>query len=443
MSTVPPSARVIVSLDDAADDTVDEVGLKGWYLSRLRDIGFDTPAGFVVTTAVYEDAIRSAHVDHRLHSIWAAARNASADEVAMLARKARHLISQIELPGSLVHTIGEALDALGTAPTGTSETTAPVAVRSSAAPGAVSGPDCAGVHASFTDVGDLAHVISRIHGCWASLFGERALAMRARGLGADDPTIAVVVQRMVAADKSGLAIPNGDSSKVLIEATFGLGEPIISGAVEPDRYVVDHLASSPTSVSIGHKRVILEGAGGAGHSFMPAELQHARVLSADEVALIARLSASVDDHFGAPHEVEWAVQNGNLHVLQVRPFNPGHDAAIPSFERTVDGIGVGVGFVTGRVRVIHRLEDLTSMSTGEILVTKYTGPEWTPHLERAAAVITDDGDGSCHAARVAREVGIPAVVGTRVATTTLDDGLFVTVDAGRGWVLPAVASDDS
>lgn len=438
MSTAPTPARFVVSLDDAREENVDEIGLKGWYLSRLRALGYDTPNGFVVVAAAYEAATRETHVDHRLHAIWAAARNASGDDIAMLARKARHLIAQIQFDGALTHAVGTALDSLATTTDNTPDQPVLVAVRSSTAPGAVSGPECAGVHASFTDVVDLAHVVSRIHSCWASLFGERALAMRARGLGAEQPTMAVVVQVMVHAEKSGLAIPLGTSSDLLVESTFGLGEPIISGAVEPDRYVIDRNTSVPTAVRIAHKRIVLHG--GAGHAFMPSERQTARVLDDQDLTRISRLSASVDDHFGAPHEIEWALLDDTLHVLQVRPLTPGHAATTPTIDRTISGVGVGVGFATGRVRIARRPGELRNACSGDILVTSETTPEWTPHLERVGAVITDHGDGSCHAARVARELGIPAVVGTGTATTMLEDDMMVTVDPTRGWVLPVDAT---
>ena len=112
----------------------------------------------------------------------------------------------------------------------------------------------------------------------------------------------------------------------------------------------------------------------------------------------------------------------------------------PTIDRTISGIGVGQGFATGRIRIAHRPDDLTDLETGDVLVTPETTPEWTPHLERVAAVITDEGDGSCHAARVARELGIPAIVGTGTATTTLQSGRVVTVDAERGWILPVMTA---
>ena len=436
MSTDPASARFVVSLDDAREAGVADVGLKGWYLSRLRGLGYDTPDGFVVTAAAYDTATRASHIDHRLRTIWAAARHASGDDVTVLARKARHLIAQVRFDGAITNAIEDALTALGPTTDAESGPSAPVAVRSSTAPGAVSGPECAGVHASFTDVVDLVHVVSRIHSCWASLFGERALAMRARGLGAEHPTMAVVVQRMVHAEKSGLAIPLGQAEALLIEATFGLGEPLISGAVDPDRYVIDRDRLSPTSIAIGDKRIVLEG--GAGHTFLAPELQTARVLDDRELARIGQLSASVDGRFGGPHEIEWALLEGTLHVLQVRSLLPDHPVAAPTIDRTVSGIGVGLGFATGRVRIAHRPGDLIDLRTGDILVTTETTPEWTPHLERVAAVITDEGDASCHAARVARELGIPAIVGTGTATTMLEPGHVVTVDAERGWALPVM-----
>lgn len=429
----------IVMIGKAGTANTERLGVKGWYLEQLESGGFHTPPAFIVEADAYLDAIQLARIDHRLAQIWATAREASSGEVAMLSRKARHLISGIEFSSGFRNAVQAHLDELESrlSPTWVGELG--VAVRSSATPGAVSGPECAGVHSTYLGVTGVDRVIARIHSCWASIFGERALTMRAHGLGEGDPAMAVIVQTMVDADKSGIITPTGSPNEMIVEATFGLGEPIISGAVEPDRYVVDRHTHEPSSVTIGRKQIVLRGRSDSdGHQFAEPDRIHARVVDDNELAQLSELSTSVDRHFGAPHEVEWSIDRSGVHPLQARPITPAHHVDATLIDECVVGTGIGLGWATGRVRIVDRYADLGELRDGEVLVTAETAPEWLPHIQRAAAVITDDGDRSCHAARVAAEEGLPAIVGTQNATTALETGMYVTVDASRGWIFPSV-----
>lgn len=427
-------------IGDAGDAGAERIGVKGWYLEQLESGGFRTPRAFVVEADAYLDAIRLARIDHRLTQIWKTARHASPGEIPMLSRKARHLISGIEFSYSFRDAVQAHLDELGSKrPSTWAQDELRVAVRSSATPDAVSGPECAGVHSTYLGVTGVDRVVARIHSCWASLFGERALAMRAHGLGAGEPAMAVIVQTMIDADKSGIITPTGSPNEMLVEATFGLGEPIISGAVEPDRYVVDRENHELLSVTIGRKQIVLRGRSDAdGHQFAEPDRLRARVVDDAELVELSTLSTSIDEHLGAPHEVEWSIDRSGVHPLQARPITPAHHVDAPLSDECVTGTGIGLGWATGRVRIVDRYEDLGELRDGEILVTAETTPEWRPHIRRAAAVITDDGDASCHAARVAAEEGLPAVVGTQDATTVLETGKYVTIDASRGWVFPSV-----
>lgn len=431
----------IVMIGDAGDADAERIGVKAWYLEQLESGGFHTPPAFVVEADAYLDAIRLGRIDHRLTQIWAAARHASPSEIPTLSRKARHLISSIEFGTGFRDAVQAHLDELESrrSPTWAADELR-VAVRSSATPGAVSGPECAGVHSTYLGVTGVDRVIARIHSCWASLFGERALMMRAHGLGAGEPAMAVIVQTMIDADKSGIITPTGSPNEMLVEATFGLGEPIVSGAVEPDRYVVDRVSHEPLSVTIGRKQIVLRGRPDAdGHQFAAPDRLRARVVDDAELGALSTLSTSIDAHLGEPHEVEWSIDRLGVHPLQARPVTPAHHIDTPLIDACVNGAGVGLGWATGRVRIIDRYEDVGELRNGEILVTSETTPEWLPHIQRAAAVITDDGDLTCHAARVAAEEGLPAIVGTTDATTALETGMYVTVDASRGWVFPTVS----
>jgi pyruvate,water dikinase len=430
----------IVMIGDAGDADAERIGVKGWYLEQLESGGFHTPPAFVVEAEAYLDAIQLGRIDHRLTQIWETARHASPGEIPMLSRKARHLISCIEFSHGFRNAVEVHLDELESKqPPTWSHDELRVAVRSSATPGAVSGPECAGVHSSYLGITGVDRVIARIHSCWASLFGERALMMRAHGLGAGEPAMAVIIQTMIDADKSGIITPTGSRNEMLVEATFGLGEPIISGAVEPDRYVVDRESHEPLSVTIGRKQIVLRARSDAdGHQFAAPDRLRARVVDDAELAELSTLSTSIDEHLGAPHEVEWSIDRSGVHPLQARPITPAQHIEAPLSDECVIGTGIGLGWATGRVRIVDRYEDLGELRDGEILVTAETTPEWLPHIQRAAAVITDDGDTSCHAAHVAAEEGLPAIVGTRDATTVLETGMYVTVDASRGWVFPSV-----
>ncbi len=430
----------IVMIGDAGDADARRLGVKGWYLEQLESEGFHTAPAFVVEADAYLDAIRLGGIDHQLAQIWAAARDASPSEIAMLSRKARHLISSIDFSSRFRDAVQTHLDQLESqrAPTWAHDDLR-VAVRSSSTPGAVSGPECAGVHATYLGLTGVDRVIARIHSCWASLFGETALTMRAHGLGEGEPAMAVIVQTMIDADKSGIITPTGLPHEMLVEATFGLGEPIISGAVEPDRYIVDRDTHETSSITIGRKQIVMRGRSDSdGHQFAEPDRLHARVVDDDELARLSELSTAVDRHFGAPHEVEWSIDRCGVHPLQARPVTPAHHLDASSVDECVIGTGIGLGWATGRVRIVDRYEDLGELRDGEILVAAETTPEWLPYIQRSAAVITDEGDMSCHAARVAVEEGLPAIVGTHDATTTLETGMYVTVDASRGWVFPSV-----
>ncbi|MEP1125484.1 MAG: PEP/pyruvate-binding domain-containing protein [Ilumatobacter sp.] len=430
----------ITVIGDARDAGPDRLGVKGWYLEQLEAGDFPTPPGFVIEADAYREAIRLGRIDHRLAQIWEAARHSSPSDLPLLARKARHLIAGIEFSAGFQDSVQAHLDLLASRRSvADADDELRVAVRSSATPGAVSGPECAGVHSTYLSIAGLDRVLARVHSCWASLFGERALAMRGHGLGDGDPSMAVVVQTMIDADKSGFITPTGSPDEVLVEATFGFGEPIMSGAVEPDRYVVDRTRHVASSVTIGRKRIVLHrGPDTAVHRFAEPDRVRERVVDDAELAVLSTLSAAIDEHLGALHEVEWSTDRTGVHAIQARPFTPTHHVDAPLIDACVNGIGIGLGWATGRVRVIDRYEELDELRDGEILVTAETTPEWRPHIRRAAAVITDEGDTRCHAARVAVEEGLPAIVGTKDATTELESGQYVTVDASRGWVFPSV-----
>jgi pyruvate,water dikinase len=299
---------------------------------------------------------------------------------------------------------------------------------------------------TFTNVEGDAMLLERIVDCWASLFGARDLAYRATQGVTEEPAIAVVVQRMVNSDCSGVMFTvdpaTGDASHVVIEAAFGLGEVVVGGQVEPDTYVVAKDDLRVLDARIGAKQFeIVRGDDGRDRRVdLGPESAERRVLDHEQVVALAQLAARVERHYGAPQDTEWAIENGEIFFVQSRPITtlervtaPGTGASPPGDRSLlVSGLGAAPGVVTGRVRTLRDPAEGGALEAGEILVAPMTNPDWVPVIRRAAALVTDSGGMTCHAAIVSRELGVPCIVGTRRATSVLHDGMVVTVDGGRG-----------
>jgi pyruvate,water dikinase len=286
-------------------------------------------------------------------------------------------------------------------------------------------------------------VVDAVRRCWASLFGARTVFYRAkRGLGQADMDIAVVVQQQIASTRAGVMFTidpaTGRDDRLVIEGSFGLGEAVVSGQVSPDRWVVAKRTLHVLAHETRHKELVIEGApGGAGTVTRPADEGEADApaLSDDDVRTLADLGRRIEEHYGAPQDTEWAFDaEGCVFILQSRPVtSTGHEDGAPG-EVLLRGLGAAPGAAAGRVRLVGSLAEASALADGEILVTHMTAPDWVPLMRRAAAIVTDSGGMTCHAAIVSRELGIPCVVGTGDATARLRDGDVVTVDAGPGIV---------
>lgn len=436
--------HVIRWFDDIRLSDVALVGGKGANLGELTAGGLPVPPGFVITSEAYLDAMDRSGARNELREIVS---SVDADDPASLtaaASAARRLIRETPIPSELADLIGEAYQKLG-------EDTR-VAVRSSGTSEDAGDTSFAGMNATFTNVAGVAELLGRVVDCWASLYGERVIAYRATEEVTEEPAIAVIVQEMVPSECSGVmftADPStDDTGRVVIEAVFGQGEAIVSGMVEPDTYVVAKDGLKVLSVRVGHQtREIVRGAdGGDAGVELSAEAGGRRVLSDDEIVDLARLAVAVERHYGSPQDIEWARAAGHTFLVQSRPITTLHaraDAAPGTPRLLVRGLAASSGRASGAVRVLTSPEQGAQLRTGEVLVAPMTSPDWVPAMRRAAALITDGGGMTCHAAIVSRELGVPCVVGTRAATTALRDGEVVTVDGKRGEVYEGIVADAS
>jgi pyruvate,water dikinase len=413
------------------------VGGKGANLGELAGAGLPVPDGFVVTAEAYLAAVEEAGVRDELRAAFAEA-SANAGDDARLEQAAeglRSLVDKATPPPAITEAILAAYHRLGDG--------ALVAVRSSATAEDTSGTSFAGMHESFVGVAGDADLIDRLAGCWRSLYGERVISYRAACGLTDEPTIAVVVQRMVDAERAGVmftADPStGDLDRIVIEGAFGLGEVVVSGDVEPDTYVVAKGDHRVVSTRIGRKdhRLVWRPGGVRQEELPPAEATR-RVLSDDEVLELAGLGAAVEAHYGEPQDIEWATAGDRTYLVQSRPITTLPDAADGARSggrpALVEGLPASAGVARGRVRILASPADGARLQDGEVLVAPKTNPDWVPTIRRAAALVTDGGGMTCHAAIVARELGVPCVVGAGNATTLLHDGDLVTVDGSTGSV---------
>ena len=265
----------------------------------------------------------------------------------------------------------------------------------------------------------------------------RVITYRASRKFTADPAMAVVVQQMINSEQSGVAFtadPNtGARDRVVVEAAFGLGEVVVSGEVEPDTYVVDKQTHDILDVRIGHKDFkIVRGVDGHDHDVpLGPEQADARVLDDAQLKRVAELAIAIERHNECPQDVEWAIAGGNVWLVQARPITTLHPPADHP-DLLARGLPAAPGISAGTVRVLISPKDGSRLLDGEVLVAPMTNPDWLPTIRRAAGLVTDTGGMTCHAAIVARELGIPCVVGTRSATKDLSDGVIVTVDGGHG-----------
>jgi pyruvate,water dikinase len=418
----------------------DRVGGKGANLGELVATGMPVPPGFAILRSCYEQVIANGPNGAELDRLHAEALQLSADSprVGELCRRMRELVHQSVLDETVHDVIVAAYHALGD--------NVAVAVRSSAVGEDSATSSFAGMNLSRTNVHGDEGLLTAVVDCWASLFTPRVVTYRARRGMNQRPVMAVVVQRMVSARQAGVAFTadpaTGRRDRVVIDAARGQGEVVVSGATEPDTYLLDTDGPTLLETRSGHQSfAIVAGPDGDRQVELTAAEADVPVLSEKQAVEVARLALTVQQHHGCPQDVEWAFDEDTLWLVQARPitklpdYPPRARVAGPTPQPVlVRGLAAAPGLTSGPVRVLTSPTQGQALRDGEVLVAPMTNPDWLPTITRAAAVVTDSGGMTCHAAIVARELGVPCVVGTRSATTALADGTLVTVDGSVGEV---------
>jgi pyruvate, water dikinase len=432
--------RPVRRLSELGAGDVAIAGGKGANLGELIRAGLPVPPGFVITVPAYRRTVQHAGLRADLERSAAGPDRIAA---ALSERILSERILDVDLPDEVAEPVLAAYRELGEPA---------VAVRSSATGEDGSQASFAGIHATFTNVRGRSELLTCVKECWASAYGPRARSYRSSRRITAEPAIAVVVQTMVRSERSGVIFTadprTGDRDRVVLEAAFGLGEVVAAGQLVPDTYVLDRHGPRLLEVRIGHKdhKIVTAADGHEVHVDLPIIEATRRVLGDDEALALARLALRAQEHFGCPQDVEWAVQDGVTYLLQSRPITtpagePEPGDGVEVHGRLVGGLGAAAGIACGLVRILVNPEHAGTFRDGEILVAPTISPDWMPVLQRAAAIVTDGGGITCHAAIVSRELGIPAIVGTGSGTRVLYDGQRVRVDGLRGVVEEATPAE--
>ena len=445
-------------LTDVSRSDIKIAGGKGASLGEMIRSGFPVPPGFIITASTYRDFINEAGIAEQLVDIVGVDVEDS-DALVIAHSKAVNLIQNASISLSVQEDILLKFDELNQQ---IGEEDIFVAVRSSATAEDLPEASFAGQQETYLNV-RRSDLLERVKNCWASLFTQRAIYYRSeKGFSIAEVDISVVIQSMIDAETSGVLFtrhPSTGDPHMVIEAAWGLGEAVVSGEVSPDNYIIDRESKTILSLTISDKQILYERDQYTGETLkrnVPSDMREVQVLSESILLELTQLGEEIEAHYGSPQDIEWAIYNDKIYLLQSRPIttlntsftpeNPSSDSIIDiedkppnsipihSTNPILTGIGSSPGVSSGPIRIITNLDHLDKVVSGDILVTKMTTPDMVPAMKRAAGIITDEGGMTSHASIVSRELGVPAIVGTKFATTQLEDGNFVTMDGNLGIV---------
>lgn len=450
----------VVSLDKLGNHDVERVGGKnaslGEMISNLAGAGVSVPGGFATTAQAYRDFMELSGLNEQIHTLLDALDVDDVNALAKAGAQIRGWVMAAEFPPQLDADIRAAFAEMSAG-----NDNLAVAVRSSATAEDLPDASFAGQQETFLNIRGVDNVIRAAKEVFASLFNDRAIAYRVHQ-GFDHKLVALSagVQRMVRSETGTAGVmftldtESGFRDVVFITGAYGLGETVVQGAVNPDEfYVHKHTleAGRPAILrrNLGSKaiKMIYGEEASAGKSVKTVDVDQAErmrfCLTDEEVSNLARQAMIIEKHYGRPMDIEWAKDgdDGQLYIVQARPETVKSRSSANVMERyllkekgtvLVEGRAIGQRIGAGPVKIIRDVSEMDKVQPGDVLVSDMTDPDWEPVMKRASAIVTNRGGRTCHAAIIARELGIPAVVGCGNATELLQDGQRVTVTCAEG-----------
>ncbi len=441
-----------MNISDLGKNDIDIAGGKGANLGELVAAGFNVPPGFVLTTAAYDYFLESSGIKDTIYELLAKVDASSEASLQDTSQRIRELFDTVEIPPDLKEEILASYKVLfkGKRP-------GLVAVRSSATAEDLPTASFAGQQDTYLNVESPEDLLDKVRKCWSSLFTPRAIYYRiTKGFEHSKVKLAVVVQKMINSEISGIMFtvdPNSEMPHIIIEAGYGLGEALVGGKVTPDTYVVDKFHSKILNKRIAKQTwKLVRGKGGeCVRADVPEELSSVQKMTDEQILALGEIGRNIETHYNRPMDIEWCIEDRTIYVVQARPVTtlssnggkgngkPTDQGLAKSGKVLVKGLGASPGVAGGPVRTVSEEMNLDIVKKGDVLVTTMTSPDMVPAMTRAAAIVTDEGGMTCHAAIVARELGIPCIVGATHATQVLKDGDMVTVDGSMGVVYEGTA----
>jgi pyruvate,water dikinase len=443
----------ILWFEKISKEMVPLVGGKGANLGEMSKLNLPVPQGFAITTKAFDRFLEANRINEQIEKLIDECDAENTNQLLETSKKIKELIISKEYPPMIRSELIESYKELSF----TDQVVTPraieliasgreyalVAVRSSATAEDLPTASFAGQQATFLNVKGIKEYLESVKKCWASLYEPRAIFYRNKQ-GFKRASISVIIQRMVNSDASGVMFttnPTTGEDNIIIEACWGLGETLVQGEVEPDRYIVSK-DGKILEKKVGKKeRMMIRDyvTDRTVKLLVPKNKINVQVLTDQEILSIVNYGLKIEGHYGKPQDIEFAVERGRIFIVQTRAVTTKarkEEMKEIEGEPILKGLAVSPGTATGVVRIVHGLEDINKVQQGDILVTRMTSPDLVPTMSKSAAIITDSGGATCHAAIVSREMGIPAIVGTETATQKLKDGDIVTVDAYHGLVYP-------
>ncbi len=450
----------VIGLDQLGKHDVDRVGGKnaslGEMISHLSSAGVSVPGGFATTAAAYRQFLQENNLSARIAERLAATNVNDISQLTETGQTIRQWILEAPLPAALEQDIRSRFAELTAG-----HPDLAVAVRSSATAEDLPDASFAGQQETFLNIRGIDNVLRAVREVFASLFNDRAIAYREhQGYAHEHVALSAGIQRMVRSETGASGVmftldtESGFRDVVFVTASYGLGEMVVQGAVNPDEYYLSKAlveSGKPAVIrrNLGSKQqmMVYADSGEAGQSTRIIDVEKTErqkfALNDEELRELAVQALTIEKHYGQPMDIEWAKDgdDGKLYIVQARPETVKSRQNVGSMERYLlkqkgkvlcEGRSIGQRIGAGPVRIVTSIKEMDKVQDGDVLVSDMTDPDWEPVMKRASAIITNRGGRTCHAAIIARELGVPAIVGTGNATEVLTDGQAVTVSCAEG-----------
>lgn len=433
---------VIFFKDIGKEDTA-VVGGKGANLGEMTQIGLPVPNGFAITVEAYDLFLAENQLDKYIYSLLKNVNYNEQKELESASKAIKNKILGGRIPLQVQREVFKSYKKLSGV-----FSNPLVAVRSSATAEDMPGTSFAGQQITFLNVKGEANVLDNVRKCWASLFTPRSIYYRfINRIAHDKVKISILVQKMIQSEVSGVMFSTdpvtNQKDRIVIESVWGLGEMIVQGSVIPDKYVVQKETFKILSKEVSEQMVELTKVKGENREIkVPRKLISKQKISDDEIITLAKYADKLQKHYYFPQDAEWAREKGKIYLVQTRPIttltakkqpvSKEDENIVITSSPILNGSPASPGIGTGPVKIIKSGKENEKIKKGDVLVTKMTSPDFVPAMKKSAAIVTDEGGQTSHAAIVSRELGVPCVVGTKEATAKLKDGMIVSVNGATG-----------